>query len=362
VASTLEPGKQENRDSGFEPSRQFESRKADHIRLSLDEKNQATGLSGLDQIQLIHEALPDLDFTRVSLSVNSLGKKYSTPFLVSSMTAGHTESVDLNARLARACAAKGWRMGVGSQRRELGDPAAAAEWKTIRKVAPKVSLLGNLGIAQLIVTKTDQIERLVESLEASAMIIHLNALQECLQPEGTPRFRGGLKAIERLCKQLSVPVIVKETGCGFSKATLKRLRGTGVAAVDVSGLGGTHWGRIEGERNIKKDIRFEAAQTLAGWGISTVDSVIEAKKLKPKFEIWASGGVRSGLDAAKLIALGANTVGFAKPILEAALQGEDELLHKMSVLEYELKTALFCTGAANVEDLQQKKVWQWLGR
>jgi isopentenyl-diphosphate Delta-isomerase len=253
-------------------------------------------------------------------------------------------------------------MGVGSQRRELGDGTAAAEWKTLRKSAPNVSLLGNLGIAQLIVTKTDQVERLVENLQASAMIIHLNALQECLQPEGTPRFRGGLKAIERLCKQLSVPVIVKETGCGFSKATLKRLRGTGVAAVDVSGLGGTHWGRIEGERNTRQDIRFEVAQTMAGWGISTVDSLLEAKKLKPKFEIWASGGVRSGLDAAKLFAMGANTVGFAKPILEAALKTEDELLHKMSVLEYELKTALFCTGAVSIEDLQQKKVWQWLGR
>lgn len=361
MASTLDPGaKGEIRDR--ETAVQFESRKADHIRLSLEEKNQASGYSGLENIQLIHEALPDLDFSQVSLNGKSLGKKVLTPFLVSSMTAGHQDSVNLNLLLARACAEKGWRMGVGSQRRELNDAEAASEWQAIRKAAPKVTLLGNLGIAQLIRTKTDVIERLVDALRASGMIIHLNALQECLQPEGTPQFRGGLKAIERLCKQLSVPVIIKETGCGFSKATLKRLRGSGVAAVDVSGFGGTHWGRIEGGRNSKDDIRSEAAKTMADWGISTVESVADAIQLKPDYEIWASGGVRSGLDAAKLLAMGAGTVGFAMPVLDAALKGEAELLKKMSVFEFELKTALFCTGSINISELHSKKVWRWLAK
>lgn len=338
---------------------QFESRKADHIRLSLTEKNQAAGESGLDQVQLIHEALPDLDFNQGSLLTTSLGKKLATPFLISSMTAGHTESLDLNRLLAQAAAAQGWRMGVGSQRRELNDKAAAQEWKQIRKSAPKVMLLGNLGLAQLIQNKTSEIERLVEALEADAMIIHLNALQECLQPEGTPNFRGGVKALERLCKQLSVPVVVKETGCGFSRATLKRLRGLGIAAVDVSGLGGTHWGRIEGDRNLSKDIRKEASHTLKDWGISTVAAVNDAISLKTDYEVWASGGVRSGLDAAKLLAMGSTTVGFAMPILEAALKGQEALLHKMALTEYELKTVLFCTGAKTVSEMQKKKVWQW---
>ncbi len=343
-----------------ETTSQFEGRKVDHIRLSLESKNQATGRSGLDTIQLIHEALPDLDFSQVSLSVKSLSRKIPTPFLISSMTAGHADSKNLNQLLARACSERGWRMGVGSQRRELTDLSAAKEWAEIRKSAPRVELLGNLGIAQLIRTKTGEIERLVEALGASAMIIHLNALQECMQPEGTPNFKGGLKAIERLCKQLSVPVIVKETGCGFSRATLKRLRGTGVAAVDVSGLGGTHWGRIEGDRSFaQNDIRAEVAQTLASWGISTVNSVLEAKKLKPDYEIWASGGVRSGLDAAKLLAMGSSCVGFAMPVLEAALKGEAALLKKMSILELELKTAMFCTGSATIAGLQKQKVWQW---
>ncbi len=343
----------------LESNVQFESRKRDHIRLSLAEKNQALGESGLDRITLVHEALPDLNFASVSLSQTSLKKKCSTPFLISSMTAGHDKSTELNKVLARACEARGWRMGVGSQRRELGDLEAASEWKALRKSAGKVQLLGNLGLAQLIKTKISAIERLVDSLEATAMIIHLNALQECLQPEGTPEFKGGLKSIEKLCKILSVPVIVKETGCGFSAKTLKRLKNTGVAAVDVSGLGGTHWGRIEGDRNAAGDVRAQAAKTLENWGISTVDSVIDATALKPKYEIWASGGVRSGLDAAKLLAMGASVVGFAKPVLEAALKGEEALQHRMATFEYELKTVLFCTGSQNIAELQSKKVWKW---
>lgn len=338
---------------------QFESRKRDHIRLALDESNQAVGESGLERIALVHEALPDLDFSEVSLQSKSLKKNLKTPFLVSSMTAGHENSTVLNALLARACEARGWRMGVGSQRRELGDKQAALEWKAIRRESPKVELLGNLGLAQLIQSKISDVERLVENLEASAMIIHLNALQECLQPEGTPEFKGGLKAIEKLARKLSVPVVVKETGCGFSARTLKRLKGTGVAAVDVSGLGGTHWGRIEGGRNGEGDVKFEAARTLANWGISTVDSLMDALVLKPDCEVWASGGVRSGLDAAKLLALGSKCVGFAMPVLNAALKGEEALLAKMETFEYELKTALFCTGSKNIVDLQHGKVWKW---
>lgn len=338
---------------------QFESRKRDHIRLALDGKNQAVGESGLERVQLVHEALPDLDFKEVSVQQISLKKKLKTPFLVSSMTAGHERSTELNVLLARACEARGWRMGVGSQRRELSDSKAREEWRAIRKKAPNVELLGNLGLAQLIKSKITDIEVLVENLEAAAMIIHLNALQECMQPEGTPEFKGGLKAIEKLCRKLSVPVVVKETGCGFSASTLKRLKNIGVAAVDIGGLGGTHWGRIEGGRNHSGTDRHAAALTFANWGISTVDSLVEATKLKPDYEIWASGGVRSGLDAAKLLALGAVTVGFAMPVLEAALNGEEALLSKMGLFEYELKTALFCTGSKNIASMQRGKVWRW---
>jgi isopentenyl-diphosphate delta-isomerase len=358
VASDLD------RHEGFdgEPDARFESRKADHIRLSLSAKNQALGQSGLDRIQLIHEALPDLNFSDIHLHTVSFRRKQKTPFLISSMTAGHRDSVNLNERLARVAEERGWRMGVGSQRRELNDPKAAQEWKSIRKVAPTVSLFGNLGLAQVIHSQVSDVERLVDALEADGMIIHLNALQECLQPEGTPNYKGGIKSLEKLCRRLSVPVIVKETGCGFSRATLKRLCGLGLAAVDVSGFGGTHWGRIEGDRTAAGDIRRQASNSLANWGISTVDSLVNAVAVKPDYEIWASGGVRTGLDAAKLLAIGARTIGFAKPILEAALKGKDDLSWYMSVLEYELKTVLFCTGSKDVAELQRKKGWKWLAK
>lgn len=333
---------------------QFESRKVDHIRLAMDERTQAQGLAGLDRIELIHEALPDLDFSEVKIDWTSLGHEIATPFLVSSMTAGHAGAVDLNIRLAQACARRDWRMGVGSQRRELTDGEASREWVALRKAAGQVKLLGNLGIAQAIRSDVQQIQRLVDDLEAQAMIIHLNPLQECIQLEGTPEFKGGFKALKRLVKALSVPVIVKETGCGMSAKTIKRLEDTGVAAIDVSGLGGTHWGRIEGFRNAS---RQELATTFADWGISTVDSVWNARQVKGEFEIWASGGLRTGLDAAKLLAMGATTVGFAQPILAAALKGEEALDAEMDRLELELKVAMFCTGSSRIHHL--RKVWQW---
>lgn len=345
--------------SHVEPREQFESRKRDHIRLSMAAKNQAVGEAGFDRVELIHEALPDLNFSEIDISCTSLGAKHKTPFLISSMTAGHAASIDLNARLAEAGEAFGWRMGVGSQRKELNDQSAANEWRKIRKRAPKVHLFGNLGLAQLIRTKTSAVERLVEALQASGMIIHLNSLQECMQPEGTPEFKGGVKALKMLAGKISVPVIVKETGCGFSRKTLKRLKGLGLGAVDISGFGGTHWGRIEGDRNAGDSVRAEAAVTFKDWGIATVDSLVEATAIKTDFEIWASGGVRSGLDAAKLLAMGAGTVGLAMPILEAALRGEGELHRKMDQIAFELKTAMFCTGSADLKDLGRKKVWQW---
>ena len=332
----------------------------DHIRLSLSDQNQALGLSGLDEIALIHEALPDLDFNDITLETKTLGLRLNAPFLISSMTAGHAASPALNRRLIAATEARGWAMGVGSQRRELNDAAAADEWRQIRRDHPRAILFGNLGLAQLIHTPTDQVRRLTDALGAEGLFIHLNALQECLQPEGTPNFRGGLVAIARLCRELEVPVIIKETGCGISPSTLRRLADVGVRALDVSGLGGTHWGRIEGGRALNQDpIRAGAAETFKDWGISTAAALVGAAEIKLDAEIWASGGIRSGLDAAKCLAMGATMVGLAKPILESALEGERALDECMSRLEFELKTALFCTGFGTIGDLRTGRVWQW---
>jgi isopentenyl-diphosphate delta-isomerase len=345
-----------------ESTESFEKRKREHISLALRDENEAQGFSQLEQIELIHEALPELDFDEVSLHSDLLSFEVEKPLLISSMTAGHVGSVDLNRRLAKAAQARGWLMGVGSQRRELNDSEALLEWKTVRKEAPTVRLLGNLGITQLIQTSTDKVKALVDGLEASAMIIHLNALQECFQPEGTPQFKGGLKALERLARELPVPVVVKETGCGFSEKTLIRLKETGVRAVDVSGLGGTHWGRIEGQRaQAAAPMLADASDTFKNWGISTVESLQNATNISAsaRYEVWASGGVRSGLDAARLFAMGARCVGFAKPILQAALVNEETLLQTLEVIEHEIKVALFCTGSKNLEALRAKKVWKW---
>ena len=342
-----------------EPTGQFEERKRDHIALALKEENEAFGQTGLEDIELTHEALPELDFKDIEIKALVLGELRSTPFLVSSMTAGHAASKGLNIRMARACSVQGWLMGVGSQRRELFDSEARKEWRAVRTEAPKVKLMGNLGLTQAIHAPTEKIKELVETLEALAMIIHLNPLQESLQDEGTPHFRGGLKRLSELARELSVPVVVKETGCGFSRETLRKLKETGVAAVDVSGYGGTHWGRIEGQRGRYESVQSEAAISFSHWGVCTRDSLIHAREVDPNFEVWASGGVRSGLDAAKTIALGAVAVGFAKPMLQAAMVGEDFLLKKMMVIEHEFKTALFCTGCQNPSELFHKKVWKW---
>lgn len=334
----------------------FESRKADHIRLALDGRNQATAVRGLTSIDLVHEAFPEIDFSDVDTSTLVLGHRVSAPMFVSSMTAGHSGSLNLNLILARACEEQGWAMGVGSQRRQLFDDSADQEWLSIRKQCKDVTFFGNIGLAQVIANRANEIQRLVDSLQARAMIVHTNPLQECLQPEGTPQFKGGLKALESLVKTLNVPVIVKETGCGISPATLNRLHATGVAAVDVSGLGGTHWGRIEGARSQTNSWQAEAAETFADWGISTVQAMLDARKLTLDYEIWASGGVRTGLDVAKLVALGARYIGFAKPMIEASLKGEAAVIDKMNLFEKELRIAMFCTGSKSIEELRNKRV------
>jgi len=211
-----------------------------------------------------------------------------------------------------------------------------------------------LGIAQIITASTDDLKRITDAIEAQALIVHCNPLQEALQPEGTPEFKGCLVALEQTVKQLHLPIIVKETGCGFSPLTLQRLHEIGVDAVDVSGLGGTHWGRIEGHRAAATSHARRAAQVFGAWGMGTVQSIRFARQLSPSYEIWGSGGVRHGLDAARLLALGATTIGFAKNLLAAALESPEAVSREMAAIEYELKLAMFCTGSRVLNDLQAK--------
>ena len=355
-----------------EGTQAFEQRKREHVLLSLHSSNEASGESGLNRVRLTHNSLPEINFEDINISRKAFGHQMATPFLVSSMTAGHQDSVDLNIRLARASAQHGWLMGVGSQRRQLTDEKAKSEWRRLKDEVPEVRLMGNIGLSQLITVNPESIQKLVSSLEAVAMIVHLNPLQECLQMEGTPYFANGIKAIERLIRRLDVPVVLKETGCGISQHTFQRISELKLGAVDVSGFGGTHWGRIEGERarllresqreskkptDMQTQILIETANVFSSWGLSTVDSLIEGLKVQPSFELWASGGVRTGLDAAKLLAMGAEAVGYAKPILEAALVGEAELDMKMSTFEYQLKVAMLCVGCRDLSSLKEMRPW-----
>lgn len=336
----------------------FEQRKRDHIKLALEKGQQAVKSRDFDSIELLHDALPEINFNEVNLKIQSLGRVCQSPFFVSSMTAGHKQGVQINQRLARACEAMGWRLGVGSQRRELSDSSAQKEWKSVRKASPKVRLMGNLGVSQLIHSSKSDVERLIDSLEPEAFIVHLNPLQECLQAEGTPEFRGGFEAIQRLCEDLKIPVVVKETGCGFSPTTLKKLKNTKIKALDVAGLGGTHWGRVEAARLEKSDYRARSGAVFGEWGHSSIESLLAAENEGLKCELWGSGGVRSGLDAAKLIALGAVQVGLAMPIMVEAQKGIDQVIELMKSFEFELKTALFCTGQKTMTEMQQAKVWR----
>ncbi len=337
---------------------EFEQRKGDHIRLALSSEVQTENLSGLDRIRLRHEAFPEINFSDIDISCEAFGVRLKSPFFVSSMTAGHLHSGKLNYLFAKLCHEKSWVMGVGSQRRELFDAHAGAEWKQIRKEFPNLALLGNVGLSQFIKTPLENIQKLIDSLGAKALIVHTNPLQEALQPEGTPEFKGGLNALKKSLQILSVPVIVKETGCGFSKTSLEKLNDIGISYVDLSGLGGTHWGRIEGQRSQPREKLHLASKVFADWGISTVDSLLNARAIGPKFQIWASGGVRSGLDAAKFIAMGAKMVGIAKPILEAGLEGETALRNVVEQFEFELKVAMFCCGVQNLQQLQESQVWE----
>lgn len=343
----------------------FENRKQDHLRLALDPAYQAPG--DLAGYHLVHEALPELDLDHVDLQSEFFASEIATPFYIAGMTAGHEHASRLNELWARAAQARGWAMGVGSQRRQLefADSPDWDQWKRLRREVPKLKLLANVGLSQLHGLPLDRVRALIDSIEATALVVHANALQEAIQPEGTPRFTGALKALEILCHDVKVPVVLKETGCGFSRHTLERLRSTGLAAVDVSGRGGTHWGRIEGARarelgdqgtgklNDEARLRAEVAETFANWGETTASSVRAARASLPfGIRIWASGGVRSGLDAAKLIALGAHHVGYAQPALAAALEGEAALDYWMRRQELELKIALFCTGSPNLGALR----------
>lgn len=336
---------------------EFEDRKRDHIRLALDDSAQQLVRSGYSKIKLIHQALPEVDYADVSLKVKLLGHEVATPHFVSSMTAGHQDSIKINRNLALAAAENGWLMGVGSQRRELTDPDAAFEWREIVATVPDLKLLSNIGILEVINQNPERILELVVNLNAIGLIVHLNPLQEVFQNNTNLNFSGALAAIEKLVKQSHVPILVKEVGFGINKDVTTSLFDAGVKAVDVSGFGGTHWAKIEALRQGEDSIFYKSADAFADWGYSTVDCLLDLQDQVLFHQIWASGGVRNGVDSAKCMALGARAVGIAQPLMKAAMIDAKSVSHAMREFDFQLKTALFCMGIKRCEELLHKKVW-----
>ncbi len=333
-------------------------RKADHIRINLEEDVQFRGLTtGLERYHFVHQALPELDLEAIDTRVTVFGRELAAPILVSSMTGGTPEAREINRRLAEAAQARGLAMGVGSQRVGVEDPETVETFQ-VRDVAPDVLLLANLGAVQLNYGYgPDQCRQAVEMVQADALVLHLNPLQEAVQAEGDTNWHGLLARIEAVCRALSVPVVVKEVGWGISRRVARMLIEAGVAAIDVAGAGGTSWSQVEMHRAPTERLR-RLAGAFMDWGIPTATTLRWVCQVRNEMgaldvEVFASGGIRTGQDVAKAVALGASLVGLASPFLKAAVQSTEAVLEEMAILEDELRVAMLCAGAACLEDLRR---------
>jgi isopentenyl-diphosphate Delta-isomerase len=328
-------------------------RKAEHIRICLESDVQfQTKRSGFDQYQFRHSCLPELDYQDIDLGTKFLGKQLGAPILISSMTGGTQQAKEINYRLAEAAQTYKLAMGVGSQRVAIEQPQVAETFQ-IRQIAPDILLFANIGAVQLNYRYgIDECLRAVEMLAADALILHLNPLQECIQPQGDTNFKGLLDQIALVCDRLPVPVIIKEVGNGISADMAQRLMTAGVRAIDVAGAGGTSWAKVESER-AKTALQRRLGETFTDWGIPTTECIAAIHQIAPTLPLIASGGVCNGLDIAKAIALGADIVGLALPFLQAADVSSSAVKELVQILMAEIQTVLFCTGNHSLKALQQ---------
>lgn len=336
-------------------------RKADHIRINLEEDVRFPTLTtGLERYRFVHQALPELDMAEVDTSVQVFGRRLAAPILVSSMTGGTEQAQAINRNLAAAAQERRLAMGVGSQRAGIEKEESAGSFR-VRDIAPDILLLANLGAVQFNYGYTvDQCRRAVEMIDADALILHLNPLQEVLQPEGDLNWRGLLGHIEEVCRTVGVPVVAKEVGWGMSAEATRDLINAGVSAIDVAGAGGTSWSQVEMHRAPTERLRRLAA-SFADWGIPTAESLVLARTIRDGLQrddvaLFASGGIRSGQDIAKCVALGADLVGLAGPFLKKAVQGDEAVAEEMEILETEMRIAMFCSGVAAIDGLREPGV------
>ena len=330
----------------------IEIRKSDHIKINLEQDVRSGLSSGLERYRFIHEALPELDLETVNPSLTLFGKKLDAPILISSMTGGTGEAEVINRHLAEAARESNVAMGVGSQRAALEDPLQIPTYSITRKVAPNILLFANLGAIQLNNgLGLAECRRAVDMLQADALFLHLNPLQEAVQAGGDTNFAGLAKKITTICKNLEVPVIVKEVGWGISERTARLLVECGVAGIDVAGAGGTSWSQVEMYRAPDEATR-QLAASLVDWGIPTADSILNITKSVPGMMIFASGGLKNGLDIAKCIALGATLGGFAGQFLKAAAVSPQKVVELIRLTRQQILVTMFGAGAEDLNALR----------
>jgi isopentenyl-diphosphate delta-isomerase len=337
--------------------RQITDRKLEHVTAALHEDVAGRPAGSWNDVHLVHQALPEVDLEDIDLSATFLGARLAAPVAISSMTGGHPAVKEINAVLARLAQDFGLAMGVGSQRAALIDPRVAHTYAVVREQAPDAFVIANVGAPQLIAQAghpafvTGQVEEMVALVGADALAVHLNALQEATQSEGDRRAAGCARALGRLAGELSVPVIAKETGAGFCREQALLVARCGVAAIDVGGAGGSSMAAIEMHRSLWHDDGRAArlGQLFKDWGIATPVSVVESAVAG--LPLVASGGILTGLDAAKALALGADLVGVGRPFLQAATEGYGAAVEFLEGFLAELRVAMFLSGAGSVAGL-----------
>jgi isopentenyl-diphosphate Delta-isomerase len=335
-----------------DPSSETKRRKAEHIRINLEEDVRGKNIvTGFDSYRFVHQALPELNLGDVRTELDLFDHRLNAPLLISSMTGGVPQALEINKNLARAAQRLGLAMGLGSQRLAL-ERSQFESFYRVRDEAPDILLFANLGAVQLNYGYgVEECMRAVEMVGADALFLHLNPLQEAVQPEGNTNFAGLAARIGDVCRALTIPVVVKEVGWGISHDVAIALAGAGVAGIDVAGAGGTSWSEVERHR-ATSSAQQRVAGTFASWGISTADSLRSVRQAVPQLPLFASGGVRNGIDVAKAIALGASIAGLASPLLRAAVESSSAVHDELTAIVAELRIAMFCIGAQSLVDLR----------
>ncbi len=332
-----------------------EKRKADHLRICAEEDVQARrATTGFEDAILVHRALPGISRNKIDLSTRVYDRILNAPLIVEAMTGGAKKAVAINAAIAEAVEELGLGMGVGSQRAAIENPELERSYRIVRKKAPTAFLVANIGAPQLVKGyNINQAKKAVEMLDADALAVHLNPLQEAIQPEGETNYIGVLEKIRELTTGLDIPVIAKETGAGIAAEDARRLENSGVAGIDIAGVGGTSWAAVEYHRagKAQNDHRQRLGEGFWDWGITTATSIVEVAQ-SVRVPVIASGGIRSGVDVAKSLALGASLAGMASPILRSAMEGSNKVKEKLRFVEEELKNAMFLVGAESTQQLK----------